>query len=76
MKLETNNETPIPPEGFISKEELAARLKKTIRTISNWQRRGIIPRVKCGRSVYYNWADVQMHLQTHCRTCPVKKSTK
>ena len=57
------------PEGYITKEEVAKRLKKTVRTVENWQRRGILPFVKAGRSVLFKWADVEAHLQEHFRVC-------
>ena len=57
------------PEGYITKEEVARRLKKTVRTVENWQRRGYIPFIKAGRSVLFNWVDVQGHLQKHFRVC-------
>jgi hypothetical protein len=60
---------PSGQEDFITKKELAARLKVSTRTISNWQRYGAVPFVKCGRSVYYNWAAVVAHLQNHFRVC-------
>ena len=50
-------------EEFITKTELAARLKVTVRTISNWQRRGIIPFVKCRRAIYYDWHAVTASLR-------------
>jgi hypothetical protein len=58
-----------PPEGFISKHELARRLQKSIRTISYWQRCGILPYVKCQRSVYYDWSAVTAHLARNFRVC-------
>ena len=56
-------------EGYLTKEEVAKLLKKTVRTIENWQRRGILPFVKVGRSVLFNWADVQAHIQSNFRVC-------
>jgi excisionase family DNA binding protein len=56
-------------EGFITKEEVAARLKKTPRTVENWQRRGYIPFVKAGRSVLYKWSDVEAHLREKFGVC-------
>ena len=56
-------------EEYLTKEEVAKRLKKTVRTIENWQRRGILPFVKAGRSVLFNWADVKAHLQSNFRVC-------
>ena len=57
------------PEGYITKEEVAKRLKKTVRTIENWQARGILPFVKAGRSVLFKWSDVEGHLQSNFRIC-------
>lgn len=57
------------PEEFISKTELASRLKVTVRTISNWQRRGIVPFVKCRRAIYYDWPAVTAHLRTRASLC-------
>ena len=54
-------------QEFLTKEELAKRLKKTVRTIENWQRKGILPFVKAGHSVLFNWPDVKAHLQGHFR---------
>ncbi len=60
---------PSETEGYITKEEVAKRLKKTVRTIENWQARGIVPFVKAGRSVLFKWADVEGHLQSNFRVC-------
>lgn len=57
------------PEGYITKEEVAKRLKKTVRTVENWMRKGILPFVKAGRSVLFKWADVEAHLHEHFRVC-------
>ena len=58
-----------PGEPFISKRELARRLNKSLRTIQYWQRRGIIPYIKCGRSALFNWTEIQAHLQSNFRVC-------
>jgi excisionase family DNA binding protein len=52
-----------PDEGFIRRPELARRLKKSERTMQEWTRRGILPCVKAGHSVLYNWEDVKRHLR-------------
>ena len=57
------------PEGYITKAEVAKRLQKTIRTIENWQRDGILPYLKLGRSVLFRWSDVEAHLEAHFRVC-------
>jgi excisionase family DNA binding protein len=82
MTTMLSNQTPDPnqdrnkpqtngtePEGYITKEEVAKRLKKTVRTVENWQARGIIPFVKAGRSVLFKWSDVEGHLQSNFRIC-------
>lgn len=50
-------------EDFITKEEVARRLKKTTRTVENWQRRGYIPFVKVQQSVLFRWSSVVRHLE-------------
>jgi excisionase family DNA binding protein len=87
MKLEKQNEasgardqitTPVAPcEEFISKREVASRLKMTVRNVSKWQRRGIIPYIKCGRAVLFKWADVEAHLKQAFSANPhTKQNTK
>lgn len=56
-------------DGFISKKELAWRLRVTVRTISNWQQRGLLPFVKCRRAIYYDWKAVAAHLRARARVC-------
>src|SRR2546423_8342226 len=64
MNTQTENELVSQSgERLISKQELACRLKKSVRTISKWQRCGIIPFVKCRRAVFYDWQSVLQHLQ-------------
>jgi excisionase family DNA binding protein len=58
-------------EGFISKRELARRLNKSLRTIQYWQRSGIIPYIKCGRSALFKWTDIEAHLQKNFRVCRI-----
>ena len=68
--------TPLPAlpppasEGFVSKEVLALRLSRSVRTVENWQRRGILPYVKCGRSILFKWTEVESHLRKHFRAKP------
>ena len=54
-------------EGYITKEEVARRLSKTVRTVENWQRRGYLPFVKIGQSVLFRWSDVVAHLERNFR---------
>ena len=57
------------PEEFINKAEVARRLRKKLRTIDNWMKRGILPYYKMGRSVSFKWSDVQAHLDSNYRVC-------
>ena len=62
--LTTGEQTQNPPaEHFLTKLELAPRLRKTPRTVEQWTRRGILPAMKIGRSVLYSWPDVQAALK-------------
>ncbi len=54
---------------MLNKRELAARLKLTVRTIENWQRRGILPFVKVGRVVLFHWPEVVDCLKGNFRVC-------
>ena len=67
-----SNETgqsPAPPEGFIDKHEVARRLNKTVRTVDNWMKRGILPFYKLGRTVAFRWTDIEAHMQANYRVC-------
>ncbi len=48
--------------GYITKPELALRLRKCIRTVDSWLRRGYVPHLKIGRTVLFHWPTVQKHL--------------
>jgi hypothetical protein len=69
--LDSLHGKPSNPNGgrgeFISKKELAWRLRVTVRTISNWQQRGLVPFVKCRRAIYYDWNAVAAHLRARAR---------
>ena len=72
MANENQNQTAVTgtvTEGYITKEEVAKRLKKTVRTVENWQRRGFLPFIKAGRSVLFKWSDCEAHLQKNFRVC-------
>lgn len=56
-------------EEYLTKKEVAKRLRKTVRTVEKWQRAGYLPYVKPGRSVLFKWADVEAHLQQNFRVC-------
>ena len=57
------------PEAMLTKKELASRLKISVRTLENWQRRGVVPFVKVGKIVLFHWPDVVAHLKNHFQVC-------
>lgn len=63
-----------PADEYLSKREIAHRLKKETRTIDNWMRRGILPYYKFGRTVAFRWSDVQAHLDANFRVCLKSRS--
>jgi excisionase family DNA binding protein len=56
-------------EGFIYKPEVARRLKKTIRTVDNWMKRGVLPYYKLGRTVAFRWSEIEAHMKLNFRVC-------
>jgi excisionase family DNA binding protein len=61
------SQPPATADGFIGKTEVARRLNKTLRTVDNWMKRGLLPYYKIGRSVSFKWSDVETHLKASCR---------
>ena len=61
--------TPASPSGpgdeMLTKHELAAKLKVSVRCIENWQRAGHLPFIKIGSVVLFIWPDVVSHLKTN-----------
>ena len=68
-QIQNNAAVSSEPEGYITKREVARRIKKTVRTVEHWQRTGALPYVKIGQSVLFKWADVEAHLHTNYRIC-------
>lgn len=61
-----------PGEGcdeMLTKRELAAKLKVTVRTIENWQRAGWLPFIKISSVVLFDWAEVRENLHTNFKVC-------
>jgi excisionase family DNA binding protein len=57
------------PDGFLNKKDLAQQLRVTVRTVENWQRRGVLPFCKIGKVVLFHWPDVRDHLKANFRIC-------
>ena len=49
---------------FLTKQELAERLKVTVRTVENWQTAGLLPHLKISNAIRFHWPDVVEHLKT------------
>ena len=56
--INKTNTTEGQVQEFINKTELAKRLKVSTRTIDNWTKDGIIPKIKIKGCTRYNWASV------------------
>ena len=57
-------------DGMLTKKELAAKLRVTVRTIENWQRARHLPFIKISSVVLFHWPDVLDHLNTHFAVKP------
>lgn len=56
-------------DEMLTKRELAAKLKVTLRTIENWQREGYLPFIKISSVVLFDWAEVRESLHTNFKVC-------
>lgn len=64
----TTGGTPVPPTEFLTKRELAALLKVTVRTLETWLREGRLPFIKVSKSVRFHWPTVLAHLNAKTQT--------
>lgn len=59
--------TDVPADGYLLKHEIAARLRRTPKTIERMMHDRQIPFIKMGTGrrspVLFKWADVQAHLE-------------
>lgn len=64
MKTEAqdNQATRVASDEMLTKEELAPRMKVSVRTIEQWQHDGHLPFLKLGQVVLFYWPDVVKHL--------------
>lgn len=56
-------------DEMLTKKELAAKLKVTVRTVENWQREGYLPFIKVSTVVLFDWAEVRENLHTNFKVC-------
>jgi excisionase family DNA binding protein len=45
-------------DTLLTKQNLAPRLKCSVRTVDEWMRRGRLPYIKVGKAVRFRWGDV------------------
>jgi len=45
-------------DSLDTKRELAARLRRSTRTVDDWMRKGKLPYLKIGKTVLFRWQDV------------------
>jgi excisionase family DNA binding protein len=50
------------PDGFLTKEQVAALLQVVPRTLDSFMVRGLIPYIKIGRTVRFRLQDIVKHL--------------
>ena len=58
-------------DNYISKKEMAVRMKVTPRTIDAWMAKGLVPYRKIGRTVRFHWGEVGVHLKSRSRPAVV-----
>lgn len=58
------------PGEFLTKREMAARLKVSLRTIENWQLGSLIPHLKIGNTVRFYWPAIVAQLHKNFKGQP------
>jgi excisionase family DNA binding protein len=61
-KIELDAPCAIPREDLLTQDEMAARLKTTVRTVVRLQHEGILPFIAMGKAVRFYWPAVISHL--------------
>jgi excisionase family DNA binding protein len=56
-------------DDLLTQEEVAARLKVTVRTVVRLQHDGVIPFILLGKSVRFFWPTVVSHLNANSTVC-------
>lgn len=42
-------------DDFLTQQQLAGRLNKSVRTLQNWRNQGLLPYKRMGNSVLFHW---------------------
>lgn len=64
-----NEMLPSPNDDLLTQEEIAARLKVTVRTVARLQSEGVVPFILLGKSVRFYWPAVVSHLNANSTVC-------
>ena len=56
-------------DDLLTQEEIAARLKVTVRTVARLQHDGVVPFILLGKAVRFNWPTVVSHLNANFTVC-------
>lgn len=56
-------------EDLLTQDEVAARLKVTVRTVVRLQNEGVVPFILLGKSVRFFWPAVVAHLNANFTVC-------
>ena len=59
QSAKTKNGGILPSQEYLSKEELATKLKTSQATIFHWHKKGLFPKYCLGRRAYYKWSEVE-----------------
>jgi hypothetical protein len=52
-------------DGLLLKRELAAKIRRSVRTVDSWMRQGKLPYLKIGKTVLFRWPDVLEKLSAY-----------
>ena len=56
-------------DALLTQEEMAARLKTTVRTVVRLQKDGVLPVIELGKAVRFYWPAVISHLISNFMVC-------
>jgi excisionase family DNA binding protein len=71
MPSEAARTAPDEAEFFITRKELARRLRGGVRTVDRWTAAKVIPFYRLPpKLVVFRWSEVEAHLRDHFRVSP------
>ena len=56
-------------EDLLTQDEVAARLKVTVRTVARLQHDGVLPFILVGKTVRFYWPTIISHLKANFTVC-------